>query len=101
MSPTSRWSRNWTPFTTRPSRTSRQGMILAAGNANRLRQLEPLLPQGLADNDGGRGEGLEIVERGDAARRLHREVGKALYRLGEQIQIGPAHHPVAADVRDQ
>ena len=33
--------------------------------------------------------------------QFSRKVREALHRFGEQVQIGPAQHPVAADVRDQ
>src|SRR3954465_2675753 len=103
MSPMSRWSRNWTPLTTRPSRTSRQGMILAAG-IDRLRQAEFLLPERLADDgamSADRAECAEIGERGDAARSLHRQRRTAGDDLRDQRAIGAGHHAVASDIGDQ
>src|SRR4051812_6559565 len=103
MSPMSRWSRNWTPLTTRPSRTSRQGMILAAG-IDRLRKAQPFFPQGLAHDRAGRAgflENLQVRERGDAARCLHRQSREALDDFGDQIAVRPGHHAVAADIGDE
>src|SRR5437764_2769917 len=98
----SRWSRNWTPLTTRPSRTSRQGMILAAG-IDRLREAETLFPERLADDRAGRARGpkrLQIGERGDATGSLHGQRRAARDDLGDQPDIGPGHHAVAADIGD-
>src|SRR6218665_1916508 len=98
MSPTSRWSRNWTPFTTRPSRTSRQGMILAAGIQS-LREPEALLPERLADDGARRADPVErdeVVERGDPARGLDGEMGEAGDGLSEQIEVRAGQHAVAA-----
>src|SRR5581483_8059526 len=103
MSPMSRWSRNWMPLTTRPSRTSRQGMILAAG-IDRFFQAETLLPERLAHDRPGCADPLQraqVVERGDATRGLHIERGAMRDDLGDQALIGPGHHAVAADIGDE
>src|SRR4051812_2193165 len=103
MSPISRWLRNWTPLTTRPSRTSRQGMILAAGK-DRLLEAETLLPKRLADDRSVRADrlqNLQVGERRDAAGSLDRKRRAARDDLGDQLFIGPGHHAVAADVGDQ
>src|SRR5512139_1409074 len=98
MSPTSRWSRNCTPLTTRPSRTSRQGMILRAGKVERLLEPDLAFPQRLADDRAGRGQAAKVVERGNAARGLNGELRQPLDRLAQQLDVGAGHHPVAADV---
>src|SRR4051812_28512837 len=103
MSPASRWSRNCTPLTTRPSLTSRQGMILRAG-IERLREGEAAFPQGLAD-DRTRGARVpaaaQIVERRDAARRLQGEMAKGGCGAADQVEIGPRQHAVARYVGDE
>src|SRR4051794_27646291 len=103
MSPASRWSRNWTPLTTRPSLTSRQGMILRAG-IERLREPEAALPQGLAD-DRPRRAGLldaaQVVECGDAPRGLHGQVGEGGRDAPDQAEIRPREHAVARDVGNE
>src|SRR5687768_6535900 len=104
MSPMSRWSRNCTPLTTRPSITSRQGMILRAGTCDRLLQLHFAFPQRLADDGAGRARGHElgkVVDRGYAPRGLHRQMGKAPGRLGDERHVRPRHHAVATDVGDE
>src|SRR3954471_20722424 len=100
MSPASRWSRNWTPFTTRPARTSRQGMILRAGIEG-LGEIDVAFPQRLPDDRAGGAETAEVVERGDAARGLDGEVGEAGGGLLEQGEIGALEHAVAADVGEE
>src|SRR4051794_41574562 len=103
MSPMSRWSRNWTPLTTRPSRTSRQGMILAAG-IQRLREAELSFPKRLADDCAGSAgltKRFEIGQRRDAARCLDFNGGAAGDDLFDQSHIGAGHHAVAADIRDE
>src|SRR5881398_2158208 len=98
MSPMSRWSRNWTPLTTRPSRTSRQGMILAAG-IQRIREAELFLPKRLADDRAGSAgfpKCFEIGQRRDVARRLDFNGRAAGDDLFDQADIGAGHHAVAA-----
>src|SRR5947208_2557910 len=100
MSPTSRWSRNCTPLTTRPSLTSRQGMILRAGT-DRLREVDSALPKRLADDRSRRPEPAQILERGDSARRLDREIRKPSRGFLEQLEIGALEHSVPADVGEE
>src|SRR3712207_74260 len=97
MSPTSRWPRNWTPLTTRPSFTSRHGMILRAGIEG-LRQIDPAFPQRLAHDRPGGAQAPQVVQRRDSARGLDGEVGKAQGSFLEEVEIRAGEHPVAADV---
>src|SRR4030095_7362636 len=101
MSPTSRWSRNWMPLTTRPSLTSRQGMILRAGKGERLLEVDAAFPERLADDRAVGGQPPQGVERRGPARGLDREMGEAATGLLEQFEIGPGKHAVAADVGQQ
>src|SRR5207342_974011 len=98
MSPASRWSRNCTPFTTRPSLTSRHGIILRAGKGQCLLEREAAFPQRLADDRPVGAESLEILDARNAARRLDSEVRQALDRLVEQAEIRSAEHAIAADI---
>src|SRR4051812_36798673 len=103
MSPASRWSRNCTPLTTRPSLTSRQGMILRAG-IERLREGEAAFPQRLADDRSlsARVPGApQVVERGDSAGSLDGEMGKGGRGAADQVAIGPRQHAVARYVGDE
>src|SRR5687768_18570569 len=100
MSPTSRWSRKRTPLTTRPSFTSRQGMILRAG-IDRLRESDPAFPEGLADDRARGSKAAKVVQRRYPARGLDGEVGQASGRLFEKLEIGTGEHPVAADVGEE
>src|SRR5688572_28181880 len=100
MSPTSRWSRKRTPLTTRPSFTSRQGMILRAG-IERLRESDPAFPEGLADDRARGPKAAKVVQRRDPARGLDREVGKPSSRFLEELEIGTGKHAVAADVGEE
>src|SRR6478752_1712749 len=101
MSPASRWSRNCTPLTTRPSLTSRQGMILRAGKGQRLLERETAFPQRLADNRAVGAETPQVLDAGNAARRLDAEARQALDGFIEQAEIRSAQHAVAADVGQQ
>src|SRR6476661_10075636 len=103
MSPASRWSRNCTPLTTRPSLTSRQGMILRAG-MERLREGETAFPQGLADDRPRRARlpaAAQVVERRDSTGGLDGEMGETRRCAANQVEIGPRQHAVARDVGDQ
>src|SRR5687767_8715995 len=101
MSPTSRWSRNWTPLTTRPSFTSRHGMILRAGKAEGLLQRDATFPQRLADDGAVGSEALQIGQRRNAARRLNLHVRQPIGDLVVQIEIWAVQHAVTADVGDE
>src|SRR5688500_15601754 len=97
MSPMSRWPRNWTPLTTRPSATSRQGMILAAG-IQRLAQAEAALPKCLADNRTRGATSFErkhVVDTCDSARSLKFDAGVARQERLDQWHIGAGKHTVA------
>src|SRR5438309_8514439 len=100
MSPASRWSRNWTPLTTRPFSTSRQGMILRAGTES-LGEVDAAFPQRLADDGAGGAEAGEVFERGDAARSLDGEVGEAGGGLFQEGEVRALEHAVAADVGEE
>src|SRR4051812_40221695 len=103
ISPASRWSRNCTPLTTRPSFTSRQGMILRAGMEG-LHEGDAAFPQRLADDRAGRAGGadaVEVVDCGDAARGLEGEVGERGGCAGDQVEIGAREHAVSRDVGDE
>src|SRR5260221_6423585 len=110
-SPASRRSTNCTPFTTRPSLTSRQGMM-------RTLSMVALLPLQHADGVGhrhasviertaddgaddamllGGPEFAQIVERADAAPGDDRR-GEVLGERDGRIDIDAAHRAVAVDV---
>src|SRR4051794_8564622 len=101
MSPASRWSRNCTPFTTRPSFTSRQGMILRAGKADRLFERDLALPQSSTDDRTGGRQPREVSKRRNATRPLDGRVGQAARNLLIETHVRPLEHSVAADVGDE
>src|SRR5688500_10184064 len=100
MSPASRWSRNWTPFTTRPSRTSRQGMILRDG-IECLVQGDAAFPQSFADDRARCRQAAEIVEAGDTRGGLDLRFRQALHGLVEEPEIRSSEHAVTPDVGEQ
>src|SRR3990170_940507 len=89
------------PFTTRPSLTSRQGMILRAGKAECPFDCDASFPQGLADNRTIRRQAGKIIERGNAARRLNLEVGQAPPGFLVKREIGALEHAVTPDIGKQ
>src|SRR5687768_5369612 len=100
MSPTSRWSRNWTPLTTRPSLTSRHGTILRAGIQG-LRQADMPFPQRLSDDRSGGAQPAQVVKRRDSPGGLDGGMGEAPGRFFEKLEIGAGEHSVTADVGEE
>src|SRR5512141_3228026 len=106
-SPASRRSTNRTPLTTRPSFTSRHGMIRLA-SIPRIQGPWTLLPlrlQRLGQADRAdhpfvlqRLEPAQVVEGGHAAGGDHRR-GDTVREIADGVEIGTHHHPVARDVR--
>src|SRR5437773_11481253 len=94
MSPASRWSRNCTPLTTRPSFTSRQGMILRAGKAECLLQIDPAFPERLADDRAVGRQPLQVGDQRDAAGRLHGGIGQPPRDLVVKLDIWSEQHAI-------
>src|SRR3989440_3847458 len=110
-SPASRRSTNRTPFTTRPSLTSRHGMMRLAsmlgparGGTHRVRQRDGAGVERAPDHDaldagvGDGGEGSDIGHAADAAGGADRHPHRARQRRG-LFDIGPALGPIARDIR--
>src|SRR4051795_13015482 len=101
MSPASRWSRNCTPLTTRPSLTSRHAMILRAGTAKRLLKRDSAFPKRLADDRAVGRQALQIGHHGDSAGRLDRRIGQPPRDFFVKLHVRPEQHAIAADVGDE
>src|SRR5947209_12946 len=98
------------PFTTRPLSTSRHGITrlssIAALLQDRLRLVygEPALVERLAGDHAREvhepqlAQGAQVVERRDAA-RVEEPAPDHSRHLPHLVEIGPAQHPVAVDVR--
>src|SRR6185437_10145868 len=103
MSPTTRWSRKRTPFTTWPSRTSRQGMMRRARMVELLGS-DALFEQGFAAHGSGDSAGSKRFEIGCiayASRGLPGKPGEAALCFTIELDVGAGQGPVALDVRAQ
>src|SRR3569623_2129499 len=112
--PASRMPTNFTPLTTRPLSTSRQGMMRLARHMLilsqlirellRLDEVETAFVQRAANHRAhhpvalGLTEMADIVERAHATRGDHRDGDGACARAGG-VDVDAAHHAVAIDVR--
>src|SRR5574337_1492842 len=108
-SPASRRSTNRVPLTTRPSLTSRHGMIrlasivLSRSRSNRVLQRESALIESLSDqsSDDTRrlqlGEPSEVIKRRNSTRRNDR-VSSYLSQSTQGVHVRPREHPVPLDV---
>jgi hypothetical protein len=103
MSPTTRWSRNRTPLTTWPSRTSRQGIMRRARMASELLGGDAFLEQRLAADRGRGADGGAARQVGGiahAARCLPLDRGKRRTPRRRARGSGP-QRAVARDVGAQ
>src|SRR5205085_74850 len=105
-SPASANSTNFTPFTTRPPATSRQGMIRrlsirSRGRGDRLGDRERAVVERAPDHrggDAGDGERAQIVEGGDPAGGDHLERVERAGEAGGGLEVRALAGAVAADV---
>src|SRR5262245_35168500 len=102
-SPASRRFTKLMPFTTRPSLTSRQGMMRLASIGQRLLNLDTAFVKRLSDNDAFQSrvinfsEGVDIPNRRNTARRNHVQFG-VLEHLTHGIDIRTFKYTIARNV---